>query len=158
MFKITKEEFGLAIVLATFGYFMSSRDWLNYMINMNPLQGFFVYEIITFAGLMLLSHMGLVIYKFRIDNWLKIIGLFMITTAWFICVNWTSPYIQYISTGSLNGASNIFYNSEDGAAWYFWFTYMNIIDIELVRLLTYVVTPFLLTLFGSLFVSERIRL
>ena len=82
----------------------------------------------------------------------------MITFAFFILVDWTSPYIQYITGRKAEDVSPIFYQDEDGATYSFWNTIIKVNDIEQLRILTFVITPFLLALIGGLLVEGRIHL
>lgn len=154
LFKITSSEIKLAIVFAGLGFIFSSRSWLLWLNSFDPIKGLFIYYIILYISIFILSKFNLIIYKFRIEKPLQVLGLLLITFAFFILVDWESAYVQYITTGSTEGASVIFYQCEDGATWYFWYNVMNVKNIEMARILTYVITPFVLVLIGSYFVSK----
>ena len=154
MSKITIKEFWLAIVFSVMGFVISSREVIMFMNGLNPIAGLVLFYGILYGSLYILSYAGLIIYKFKIDNPIKILGLLLITFAFFIIVNWESAYIQFVTMGNMGGASPMFLQSEDGAVWYFWYDIMNVNNIEIARLLTYVLTPFLLVLIGSLMVSR----
>jgi hypothetical protein len=156
--KLTEKELALALALAVVGYAFSSRTWLLYLSGINPLQGLIIYYVILYGCLYVLSRMDLVVFGFKIKDPLQTLGLMLITFAFFICVNWESPYVQLVTTGSLDGASPVFYQAEDGALWYAWSQALPQADIETLRILTFAVTPFVLTLVGGLLVSERVRL
>jgi hypothetical protein len=157
-FKITPKDLTLAVVFAIMGFIFSERSWIQWMNSLNPIEGLFVYYIILYTSLFILSKLTLVVFGFRITNISQTFGLLLITFAFFILVNWVNPYVQYITTGSLSGASNVFYQCEDGATWYFWNTIVGIKDIETARILTYSVTTFILTLIGAGLVSGNIKL
>lgn len=158
MFKITKNEMLLAIILAAGGYIFSSRNFILWLNQFNPFQGFVIYYAILYTAMYGLSKFGLIIYKFRIDTSTKILGLLLITFAFFLIVDWESCYINQIVTGSCANVSNIYFGSEDGVTYWFWSTYMGIANVEYAGLLTYVFTPFVLTLLGAMLVSGGIRL
>ena len=140
------------------GFVASSRGVILFLNSLNPFQGLLVYYLILYSSLYVLSKMDLVIFGFKIDNPLQTLGLLLITFSFFITVNWESAYVQYISTGSFGGTSTVFLQSEDGATFWFWSTMFPSAEVEFLRILTFVVTPFVLTIIGSLFVSKKIEL
>jgi hypothetical protein len=140
------------------GFLFTTHEMILFLNGLNSIEGLAVYYAILYAILLVLSRMDLVIFGFKIKNITQTIGLTIITFAFFITVNWTSPYIQYVTTGSVQGASNIFYQSEDGTMWYLWSLLLPSVGVEVIRILTYVVSPFLLALLGGLLVSGRIRM
>jgi hypothetical protein len=152
------KEITLAVALAVMGFLFSTHEMILFLNDLIPLQGLLVYYVIVYLALFILSRMDLVIFGFKIKTVMQTVGLTIITFAFFITVNWTSPYVQYVTTGSVQGASNIFYQSEDGAIWYLWSLLLPTVGVEVVRILTYVVSPFLLALLGGLLVSGRIRM
>ena len=158
LLKLTLKEISLAIALAAVGFLFTMREMILFLNDLTPLLGLLVYYGIVYSALFILSRMDLVIFGFKIKNVAQTVGLTIITFAFFITVNWTSPYIQYVTMGSVQGASNIFYQSEDGAMWYLWSLLLPTVGEEIVRILTYVVSPFLLALLGGLLVSGRIRM
>jgi hypothetical protein len=97
----------------------------------------------------MLSRHGLVIYKFKIDDPVKVLGMLLITFAFFITVNWESCYINQVQYGTCSDVSPVYFGSEDGATYYFWNNQVGVQDVEQLRLLTYVLTPFLLVLSGA---------
>jgi hypothetical protein len=153
-FKITQKELSLAISIAIMGFVLSSREWILFLNSLDPVQGLFVYYVILYSSLTVLSYLGLVIFNIKIKNPIQTFGLILITFAFFITVDWESPYIQLITKGNVENASTIFYQSEDGATWYFWSNVVGVKNIETLRLLTFVLTPFLLCLIGSYLVTQ----
>jgi hypothetical protein len=105
--------------------------------------------------------LDLVVFGFKIKEPLQTFGLLLITFAFFICVDWESPYVQLATRGSIETVGNItpvLFQSEDGATWFLWKQAFPWLDIETLRVLTYVLTPFILTLIGCLLVSEKVKL
>jgi hypothetical protein len=96
--------------------------------------------------------MGLVIWKIRIKSALQVFGALLITMAFFITVDWESPWVQYVTGRAGADVSNVLYQSEDGAFWYLWSSITS--NPEILRILTYVVTPFILTLIGVILVRK----
>lgn len=156
--EITSKELGLATVLALLGLVFSSRFWLTFLAGLTPLEGLIIYYIILYACLYILSQLNLVVFGIRIKNPLQTFGLLLITFAFFIVVDWESSYVQYITTGSMQGASPVFLQSEDGAVFWLWQRFLPSAPIETLGLLTYVLTPFILALIGGLLASEKVKL
>jgi hypothetical protein len=153
-FRITGRELALAVALATMGFLFSTRQWLLFLDGINPFQGLIVYYIVLYTSLYMLSRLGLTIFGVKIDKPLQTLGLLLITFSFFLTVDWTSQYVGII-TGKPN-ISNVFLQDEDGMA--FWAWSQLFADVELCRILTFVVTPFFLTLLGGLLVSKRVKL
>jgi len=153
-FAITTKEFLLAVSLAVMGLVFSTREWILYLNSLNPIQGLLIYYIILYSSLIVLSKMGLVVFNIKIKNPIQTFGLLLITFAFFITVDWESPYVQLITKGNIEQASNVFYESEDGAIWFFWTNVVGVKDVETARWLTFVITPFILTLVGAFLVSK----
>lgn len=155
-YKLTSREFLLAIIIAFMGFLFSTREWILQLNALNPFQGLLVYYAILYVSLYLLSKAGLVIFDLKIEDPVQVLGLLLITFAFFITVDWESQWIQYVTKGSIETASNVFYQSEDGAVMYLWSQVYPMVpeNMEKLRLLTYVVTPFLLTLIGAFLVTK----
>jgi hypothetical protein len=159
--QLTEKEVALAVALAVLGFALSSRQWLLFLDGLNPFQGLIVYYLILYFSLYILSRLELVVFGFKIKEPLQTLGLLLITFAFFICVDWESPYVQLATRGSLETVGNItpvLFQSEDGATWFLWQQAFPWLQIETLRVLTYVLTPFVLTLIGGLLVSEKVKL
>ena len=154
--ELTSKEFALAIVLAFMGFTFSTRQWLLFLSGLSPLEGLIIYYIILYASLYVLSRLDLVVLGIKIKEPLQTFGLLLITFAFFITVNFENPYVQLVTMGNTQGASPVFYGSEDGAVWFLVSQFVS--DIWLCRMLTFVVTPFLLTILGCLLVSGKIKI
>lgn len=154
--EISKEEFALAIVFAIAGYIASMRETILFMNSLNPYQGLLVYYAIFYGCLLILSHFGLVIWKFHIDDPKSAFGALLITFAFFIIVNWASCYVNTVVSGDCKMVSTAYFNSEDGATYYFWSSIVN--NVEIARWLTFVLTPFVLVLAGGLLLEEKPKL
>jgi hypothetical protein len=150
-FEITKEELALVLVITFMGFAFSMRQFVLFLDGLNPFTGLIIYYIILYFSLYALSKLGLVIWKIRIKSPLQVLGALLITMAFFITVDWESPWIQYV-TNRTTDVSNVLYQSEDGAFWYLWSFLTN--NFEVLRILTYVVTPFILTLVGAILVKR----
>jgi hypothetical protein len=111
--------------------------------------------------LVALSKFELVIFGIKIKDPSQTLGVLFITFAFFMVISWTSGYVQYVTTGSFQGVSPVFLQSEDGCVWFLWSLLIpttTTLNIEAVRVLTYGVTPAVLTLIGGLLASRRVRL
>lgn len=155
-FKITIEEIMFALFIAFLGFIFSLREFIIFLDTLNPIQGLLLYYLILYSCLLLLSKLGLVIYKFELRNPLQILGALLITFAFFIIVGWESQYIQIVTNRSIDekAISNVYFQCEDGATWWFWQNVMKVSDVEHLRLLTYVITPFVLSLVGVALISK----
>jgi hypothetical protein len=157
-FRLTGNEILLAVIVGFMGFFLTVQPFLLFMNAMNPLVGFAIYEGMLFLILYLLGRGGLVIFKIKIENLSQTIGLYLITFATFITIDWTSGYIQYVATGSFAGVNNIYVQSEDGVTWYLWRLLLPMASaIQVVHMLTYVVTPVCLCLLGAYLVKGKKR-
>src|SRR5208283_4632302 len=116
--KITIREVALALTLSAMGLTFNALFFLNFMNVLNPLEGFAIYEGINFASLSVLSHLDLVIFGIKIKSVVQTFGLWLCTFAYFLAVDMTSQWVQYVTTGSMNGASSVFLQSEDGSSFY----------------------------------------
>jgi hypothetical protein len=150
-FEITKKEMLLAFTLAFVGFVLSMHQWVLFMNMLDPFTGLLVYYAILYVALFVLSRFKLIIWKLRIKDPLQVLGALLITMAFFITVDWESPWIQVV-TGNTGSVSNVLYQSEDGAFWYLWSFITG--NPEILRLLTYVLTPFILAIVGAFFVSR----
>jgi len=157
MAHLSAREVGLAVALGGIGFILTIREFVLFLNGLTPLTGLLVYYLILFTVIFTLSRLDLVIFGFKIRSVAQTIGVTLITFAFFITVNWTSPYIQYVSTGSMNGASPIFYQSEDGVIYYLW-SFLLPGNVEVLRILTYVVSPVLLALLGGMLISRKVTL
>jgi hypothetical protein len=155
-FQLTQKELILACAIALMGFVFSSRWWILGLSSMTPIQGLVMYYIILYTSLYILSRAGLIIYDIRIENVVQVFGLLLITFSFFITVDWESQWVQYITNGNIEQASPVFYQSEDGAIMYLWSRVVPMVpqNMELLRILTYVVTPFILVVIGAYLVAR----
>jgi hypothetical protein len=155
--KLTMHEVWLALALALMGFALTSRSWLLFLDGLNPIQGLAVYYLILYVSLYMLSRLDLVVFGFKIKEPLQTLGLLLITFAFFICVDWESPYVQIVTGRGVENVSPVLFQSEDGAVWFLWQNAVPWADAETLRLLTYVATPLILALIGGLLVSEKVK-
>lgn len=156
-FKIEKREIFLVLSIGLLGFVLSMKSFLLWLDILNPLQGLLVYYVILYSVMFILSKFGLVLFNFNIKSPLQVLGVAMITFAFFITVDWESQYVSIVTGHVTENVSNILFQSEDGAVWYLW-SLLKVFDVVWLRILTYVITPMVLALGGSLLVSKEIEL
>ena len=145
--RLTLRDVKLAVLIGIGGYFFNSRTWLLFMNGLNPIEGTVVYYVIVYAGLYVLAKLGLSIFGFKISTADQTFGLLMLNFAFHVTTNWADPWVQYVTTGSLVGMSNVLVNnSEDGLVWYVVYTLGGVTNLFLARVLTFVVIPFLISI------------
>jgi len=148
--EISMKEYILLATLGIGGYFLYSTKFLMWLNSLNAYQSFgFSYGII-FLLVFILSKIGFSVGSFRIESWKQTIGVALILFAIFTIIKFENPYVQYITKGNLDGASNIFYGSEDGVVFSFWHDTMKITNMTYIRYLLSIVTPVLFALVGCL--------
>lgn len=155
--ELTLREVWLALAFALMGFALTCRSLLLFLDGLNPLQGLVVYYLILYVSLYVLSRLDLVVFGFKIKDPLQTLGLLLITFAFFICVDWESPYVQLVTGRNVENISPVLFQAEDGAIWFLWQNAFPGAGVETLRLLTYVVTPLILALVGGLLVSEKVK-
>jgi hypothetical protein len=151
-------SFQLALLFCILGGLFSSRKWILFLDTLSPRQGLVIYYTIIYTSVYLLSLTGLVIGHSKITNYTHTLGIVMILFSFFIIFNWESEYINLVTKSEFdtNKISNIYLQSEDGATFDFYYTLTK--NQKLSRILTFIVTPFILTFSGSLLITEKIKL
>lgn len=148
----------LSIIFAFIGYIFSTELWIRYIDSLSSLTGLIIYYIIIYITIFILSKIGLVIGHSKIYNYYHTLGIIFIIFSFFIIFDWESKYINFVSKGEYdeNKISNIYLQSEDGAVFDFFYRVTN--NIKLSRILTFIITPFILTFIGSLLIEEKVKL
>jgi hypothetical protein len=154
--KITKEELMLAGSFALLGTLFSMKGFIMFLDGLNPVQGLGVYYLIVIATLMILSYFGLAIFNIKINKFSQVLGATLIIFSFFIIFNWESAYVQIVTKGSAENLSNIFLGSEDGAVFWLWSQIIQ--DLDTLRVLTFIVTPAILSLLGGLLLEKKVNL
>jgi len=164
--KITSKEIILATVFAMLGFILSAREYILFLSTLNPVYGLGIFYGVVFIAIFILSKVGLVVGGMKLGSLKQTLGSVLIIFAFFILFAASSAYINLVSTGQMinnifqygttDNVSIIYLQTEDGAVWWAWSFITNNIDI--LRILTYSVTPFMLTLLGGLLVSRKPKL
>lgn len=149
-------KIGLPIIFGIFGFIISSRSWILFMDKLNPFYGLIVYYLILIMTILILENAGLVIAGINFASFNQALGTICIIFSFFLLLKMESCYMNYVTKGDCKNISNIYLHSEDGATYYLW---SKIIDNpEILRLLTYVVTPVVLSFIGVNLITEKVVL
>lgn len=142
----------LPIIFAIIGYLVTTKRFIAFLNSLDPLQGLLVYYIAVVTVIILLEHFGLIIAGIHFTSMKQLIGTIMISFSIFIVLIWSNCYVAEVSQGSCSGFAHIYLNTESGATYYLWSKLTD--NIELRRILTFVISPFILSLFGLLLISS----
>lgn len=158
-FHISTEDKLLVGALAVMGFLFSSREWLMWLNTLTPISGLVVYYIVLFFSLLILSKAGLIINQVKISNPKQVFGLLMVTFAFFIVVGFSSAYTQWVTNSNID-ISPVFVQCEDGSVFYAWSQVIPPVaaNMEMLRILTYVVSPVLIGFIGVGLVKGRIEI
>lgn len=148
----------LALTFGLLGFIFSSRWWIKKIDKLSASNGLVIYYFIIYISIYVLAHFGLVIGHSKITNYTHTLGVVMIMFAFFIIFDWESEYINIVARGEFdnNKVSNIYLQSEDGATFNLFYRLTN--NVELSRILTFIVTPIFLTFVGSMLIESKIKL
>lgn len=146
----------LAFIFAIMGFIFTTRTWLKTLDKLNPIYGLIIYYIIITSFVILLEYFGLVISGIKYSTSWQTIGTILIIFSFFIVVSWESCYVNTITKGNCDDVSNVYLQSEDGAVYYFWSYFTD--NLSARRILTYVVTPFILTIIGQSLITQKVTL
>jgi hypothetical protein len=154
MFDKLKLPFAFALI----GFLLSTRRWILFLNRLSPVKGLIVYYTLVTITVMILEYFGLVIGDQKFTSINHTIGSIMIIFSYFILVNWESCYINMVVNNKCDDKemSNIFVQSEDGSVYYLWSKLTT--DLNKLRYLTYVLTPFVLSFIGGMLITEKVSL
>lgn len=142
------------LILGLLGFVFSSRTWILFLNSHSPPVGLIFYYMILFITILFLQHIGLIIAEMPFDSMGHAIGTLLIIFSFFIVFNWESLYINQVTKHPDMDVSNVYLQSEDGAVYYVWYNMMNL-HVEHARLMTYVVTPFILSTLGMVLIQGK---
>ena len=144
------------LIMGTLGAIFSSRAWILFLNNQSPPVGLVFYYMIIFLAILFLQHIGLVIAEMPFDSISHAVGTLMVIFSFFIIFDWESYYVTLVTqpSGTHADISNVYLQSEDGAVFYFWYNVVKL-SIEQSRVMTYIVTPVVLSLIGMLLIRGR---
>lgn len=146
----------LPTIFAIIGYIFTLPTHIKFLNKQSPLKGLIIYYTVIFGVIMILEHLGLIINGTKFDSFRQGIGTILIVFSFFIIVDLESCYIhQVLHNGEeciQDEFTNVYLQSEDGAVYSIISMFTK--NIEYRRILTYVVTPFILTLIGLLIIMD----
>jgi hypothetical protein len=139
--KFTTKEYIMLGGTAVAGYIATDKKFLLWLNTLNAWQGFLFYYAILFTVVFLVSKVGFNVGIFKADNMKQTIGVMLFLFAIFTIINWENPYVQYVTKGNIDGASNVFYGSEDGMSWSLFYDYFHMKTPETIRYLAFMLVP-----------------
>jgi len=140
------------------GFFLTTRGWILYLNTLTIFGGLVIYYAIYYGSLYALSKLDVIIFKPNVSDARGTAGLLLILFALAIVINFENPYVQYLTMGTFTGASQVFYQTEDGVAWLFASSIMKGADIEQVRIVAFSVIPALIAMLGFTFIEGKIKI
>ena len=159
MGQITSRELQLAGAIGAMGYVFASRPFLLYLNLLNPVEGLLLYYMVLYAVLFGLSRMGLTVFGFKITDPSQTFGLLLVNFAFFATIDWSSPWVQLVVTGSTSGAANALTNNcEDGLLWFLVNSVLKVSNPDVAAFLAFAVAPFLIALVGLYFVEGNVKI
>ena len=132
----------LALAVGAAGFVFTSRAWLQWLHRFNPETGLILKNI-----MILLFILGLHFIDKSVGFHRQALGLFMIYVAFTMVFDYQSEWIEDAE------ADNVERQTVDGAVYH---RMKNTIGLnpDMARIVTFVIVPFLLVLFGSWFVRD----
>lgn len=146
----------LPIILALLGFIFSSRTYIKAYDKLPPYGGLIVYYIILTITVIVLERLGLIVGGLQLSGFSHTLGTMLIIFSFFIIFDWESCYINIVTKGRCDNKdiSDIYFASEDGAVYDLWNkVFRN--KHELNRILTYIITPLILSFIGILLLSPN---
>lgn len=152
----------LPIAFAIIGFIFSTRSWLKFLNKQNPIKGLIIYYIVLTITIIILQSFGLVVGNTKFDTFKHTIGTILIIFSFFIIIDWTSCYTNEVNEGQCdtkNSISQVYLQSEDGATYWLWSKVFKGKDkIQIRRIMTFVITPFILSLIGTMLITSKVSL
>lgn len=147
----------LPLIFGVLGFIFSLRPWILFMNTLSPLVGLIMYYVLLIIITVLLEHSGLTVAGINFNTFGQAIGTILIIFSFFIIIKWQSCYMDYAIHGrKCENIDNIFLHSEDGATYYLWSKMVK--DPNTLRILTYIITPVLLSYIGMNLITEKVTL
>jgi hypothetical protein len=146
----------LPLILALGGFIFSTRVWIMFLNKLSPFKGLVVYYIIILVLFLILKKIGINIGGIEFNNTRHVIGSLLIFFSFFVLFDFTSCYQNMLLYGTCDNVPKPFLQSEDGAVYTFWNYFTS--NLAQLRILTYVITPFILTLVGVALITHKVTL
>lgn len=148
----------LPVALAVLGWLFTTKPFLMFLDRRSPATGLLVYYACLTAAVYGLQLLGLSVAGTPHTTIRQLVGTMLVLFAFFIVVDWESCYVQTITKGSCDEVSNVYLSAEDGATYWGWSKLLPRASPDTLRLLTYVLVPFVLALLGSYLIRGPITL
>lgn len=145
----------IPLLLGGAGYLFSTHTWLKFINTLSPIAGLAIYYLVVMVILIILMYVGIRVGNISFTTYRQIIGSTLIIFSFFILFDFSSCYQNEIIHGNCNIPIN-FIQMEDGVVYNFWNKFTP--NISKLRILTYVVTPFILTFLGIYLITDRVEL
>lgn len=142
----------LPISFLFIGYLVTTKKFVCFLNTLDPIKGFMLYYLIISISVLLLVKLGLVVSDIHFTSWNHFVGILLLNFAFFIIVIWTNCYFAEIIKGECKNFTRVYLNTESGATYHFWSSITR--DRNLRRLLSFVVTPFILSLIGIILIKN----
>lgn len=154
-FQITRKEFYLGVVFAILGFIFSSSEYISYRLGLNALVGLLLSYVMLYATLFILGKLDLITWNVMSLEFRQWLGFLLILFSFMVITDWSSAYY---SSQSLANPDIPIPQSEGGAVYYFWVEYAGIQDPSQLRILTFMLTPLVLSLAGAFLVKRKIQI
>lgn len=148
------DKFKLPLIFATLGFIFTTTKWIQFINNLDPLVGIILYYVLLFVIIIIMEYFGLVVGGIKFDSFKRTLGTILIVFAFFITVDLQSCYIRTIVNKKCHDEKGLYSQSEDGIIYWLWSKLFD--NIQIRRILTYVVTPFTLAYIGLLLIDDEI--
>lgn len=140
------------LILGLLGFVFSSRRWILFLNNQSPFIGLFIYYTIILFTILFLQNIGLVVADVKFDSIQHALGTLLILFSFFIIFDWESLYISQVTNH--DEPSNVYLQSEDGVTYYFFYNILGL-SIEHARIMTFVISPIILTTIGLFLIRGK---
>ena len=154
--SITKEEWKLIISITAAGFVWSIPEFIQYIQTVGNVTGLIIRYVALFGfAFLILNGKSMNINRFKIKRFglRETTGLIMIYYAFAVAWNWINSCWSDIVIKGVCNMPQMVMVSEDGVLW----TLLEPVvpSAPMLRLVVYVVMPFLLTLGGAILVTRR---
>ena len=155
---IEARDIVLAVVFVILGFVFTTKFFVTYLNSLNPALGMLLVFGLVTGCIFALSKLDLIMVGFKWEGFTKMIGWALITFAFYIIISNSSCYQNMTVYGTCDKVSNIFFQTPDGAMFWLWSRLIPITTttgLQIVRLLTYCLTPGLLAFLGGMCVRGK---
>jgi len=139
----------IALLFSILGWLFTTEKYITFLHTINPIYGLLISYTIFYIIIFTLHFFGLNIgQQSHIDVHIKTIATLLILFSFFLILGWESEYMCKKINKDCGPKQ-----SEDAAVFHMWYSLTG--QFELSRILTYVITPFVLVLTGILLILRN---